>query len=52
MASNLNDRGARMTKSEVIIFLGQPHETQAGDEYEDLTYMFNTNLDDFRMAKR
>ena len=51
MASNLNDRGPRMTKSEVIIFLGQPHETEAGDGYEDLTYMFNASLDDFRMAE-
>ena len=52
MASNLNDIGPGMTKSEVITFLGQPQETQTGDGYEDLTYMFNASLDDFRMAKR
>ena len=51
MASNLNDIGPGMTKSEVITFLGQPQETQTGYGYEDLTYLFNASLDDFRMAE-
>ena len=51
MASKLNDIGPGMTKSEVITFMGPPEKIQTGDGYEDLTYILNASLDDYRMPE-
>lgn len=51
MASKLNDIGPGMTKSEVITLMGAPERIQSGNGYEDLTYMLNASLDDYRMAE-